>query len=156
MAAARVGIATPQVWFLSRYDRSATSIANRQLWQAIGQAPGATAYSTWYGKHTTFPAQALKAATLLEEYTLTDRGTLLSSPDPVHTVAWIHRICTNNPNDQLFLPARLLINSRATHVNLAASFAKWITIEILGQRIMADFKLQWRISYSEAPWRFED
>lgn len=68
----------PPVRFLSRYDKSATNIKETLLWAGIGQVPWATAYSTWYHQYIAFPIQALTAAIILQEYTITDRGTILS------------------------------------------------------------------------------
>jgi ABC-type tungstate transport system permease subunit len=63
------------VRFLSRYDKSANNIKESAIWAAIGQTPWSHPYSTWYHKYVEFPFQALRAASDLGEYTLTDRGT---------------------------------------------------------------------------------
>jgi ABC-type tungstate transport system permease subunit len=62
------------VRFLSRYDKSANNIKESAIWAAIGQTPWSHPYSTWYHKYVEFPFQALRAASELGEYTLTDRG----------------------------------------------------------------------------------
>ena len=150
-AAAELDTATPQVRFLSRYDKSATNIAESKLWLAIGQAPWATAYSTWYHQYITFPAQALKAATLLEEYTITDRGTFLSSPQTVQNATMIYLAGTNDPSDPLLLPAHLLISSKASNRTLAEHFRRWATSETLGQKVIADYTIQGKTLYDKAP-----
>lgn len=63
------------VRFLSRYDKSANNIKESAIWAAIGQTPWSHPYSTWYHKYVEFPFQALRAASELGEYTLTDQGT---------------------------------------------------------------------------------
>ncbi|KID93821.1 hypothetical protein MAJ_10227, partial [Metarhizium majus ARSEF 297] len=63
--AAEAGNTTPPVRFLSRFDKSATNIKDSELWIRIGQ-------------YMAYPIQALGAAAVLQEYTLTDWGTYLS------------------------------------------------------------------------------
>lgn len=70
--------ATSSVKFLSRYDKSAGNIKESWIWSSIGQTPWAHPLSTWYHRYVEFPFQALKAASALGEYTLTDRGTWLA------------------------------------------------------------------------------
>lgn len=62
------------VRFLSRY-KSANNIKQSAIWAAIGQAPWSHPYGTWYHKNVELPFQALRAASELGEYTVTDRGT---------------------------------------------------------------------------------
>ncbi|KAL0956905.1 hypothetical protein HGRIS_003010 [Hohenbuehelia grisea] len=73
----------PPTRFLSRFDKSATNIKESEMFIKIGQVPWALAYSNWYHQYPRFPLQALSAASTLDEYTLTDRGTWLSSPQSV-------------------------------------------------------------------------
>ncbi|KIJ06837.1 hypothetical protein PAXINDRAFT_103212 [Paxillus involutus ATCC 200175] len=75
------------VRFLSRFDKSATNIKESELFCKIGQVPWALAYSKWYHQYPRFPLQALKAASVLNEYTLTDRGIWLSSAQE-HMFFW--------------------------------------------------------------------
>lgn len=63
------------VRFLSRYDKSANNIRESSLWTSIGQTPWSEPYSHWYHRYVAFPLAALKAASILGEYTLVDRGT---------------------------------------------------------------------------------
>ena len=150
-ATAESATSTPLVRFLSRYDKSATNIAESQLWLAIGQAPWATAYSTWYHQYINFPAQALRAAALLEEYTLTDRGTLLSSPKEVQNATRIYRAGTNNATDPLLLPAHLLVGAKAANMTQADGFAKWAVSKTGGQKVVEGFEIGGQVLYSTAP-----
>ena len=45
------------------------------LWATIGQTPWAPPVATWYHMLVDFPFQAIRAASKLGEYTLTDYGT---------------------------------------------------------------------------------
>ncbi|KAF7309448.1 hypothetical protein MIND_00315600 [Mycena indigotica] len=91
--------------FLSRFDKSATNIKESEIFIAIGQVPWSYAYSTWYHQYPRFPLQAVAAAATLGEYTLTDRGTLLSSPASV-TNALTYYICSSDDeSDRLLNPA---------------------------------------------------
>jgi len=74
---------TSNVKFLSRYDKSAANIKESYIWSMIGQTPWAHPLSTWYHRYTEFPFQALKAASMLGEYTLTDRGTWLAVDESI-------------------------------------------------------------------------
>lgn len=69
--------------FLSRYDKSANNIKESSIWIAIGQKPWAHPYSNWYHRYVEFPLTALKAACVLGEYTITDRGTWLSVEEEI-------------------------------------------------------------------------
>lgn len=81
-AIATSGSPTP-VRFLSRYDKSACNIKESAIWTALGQVPWAEPTSDWYHACTSFPFAALATASELGEYTLTDRGTWLASPNEV-------------------------------------------------------------------------
>ncbi|KAF8758500.1 PBP superfamily domain [Rhizoctonia solani] len=70
----------PPTRFLTRYDKSATNIKDSELFIAVGQVPWAYAYSKWYHQYVAYPIDALIAAAKLGEYTITDRGTWLSTP----------------------------------------------------------------------------
>src|ERR1700690_3381104 len=91
--------------FLSRYDKSATNIKESLLFAEIGQVsaysscvyslnpsptmqiPWAYAYSKWYHQYPRYPIPALTAASLLGEYTLSDRGTFLTLQSQNKTIA---------------------------------------------------------------------
>jgi ABC-type tungstate transport system permease subunit len=77
-AAIETSASKSPVRFLSRYDKSAANIKESNLWSAVGQTPWSYPYSHWYHRYVEFPFKALEAAALLEEYSLTDRGTWFS------------------------------------------------------------------------------
>jgi ABC-type tungstate transport system permease subunit len=72
------------------------------------------AYSKWYHQYPRFPLQALKAASVLNEYTLTDRGIWLSSAQEVTSKLKIFAQGGDvDPNDPLLNPAHVLLGSKA-------------------------------------------
>ena len=82
-AAVDTSTSSSPVRFLSRYDKSACNIKESAIWTALGQVPWAEPISDWYHTYTSFPFAALETASRLGEYTLTDRGTWLASPNEV-------------------------------------------------------------------------
>ncbi|RFU82016.1 extracellular tungstate binding [Trichoderma arundinaceum] len=141
---------TPPVRFLSRYDKSATNIKDSLLWASIGQVPWATAYSTWYHQYIAFPIQALTAAILLEEYTITDRGTILSLDAKLRNQTVIYKAGTDSADDPLLNPAHLLVGKKAPHPKVANDFAKWL-VSKRGQDVIVGFKKAGQQLYSPAP-----
>ncbi|CAE6425864.1 unnamed protein product [Rhizoctonia solani] len=154
--------------FLSRFDKSATNIKDSELFVAIGQVPWGLAYSKWYHQYTMYPIDALKAAALLGEYTITDRGTWLStSPiftemldiyntgqdDPAQDVAG----GTEAPADPLLNPAFFLTSTKICDANkkLADEFLEWTTDSEHGQKVIEQFRgnvsNEWL--YTRAPTR---
>ncbi|KAK3936970.1 hypothetical protein QBC46DRAFT_320536 [Diplogelasinospora grovesii] len=149
--AAESGVTTtPPVRFLSRYDKSATNIKESFLWISIGQVPWATAYSTWYHQYIAFPIQALTAAILLQEYTLTDRGTFLSLPASLTNQTTIYKAATDDADDLLLNPAHLLVGAKAPNPTQAKAFANWLVGEN-GQKVIRGFKKDGQQLYSPAP-----
>ncbi|KIJ06864.1 hypothetical protein PAXINDRAFT_91368, partial [Paxillus involutus ATCC 200175] len=144
------------VRFLSRFDKSATNIKESELFCKIGQV--ALASSKWY-HHPRFPLQALKAASVLNEYTLTDRGTWLSSPLEVTSVMKIFAQGGDvDPNDPLLNPAHLLLGSKAKSEDqvIWEKFVTWAIDHDGGQKVIRDFKKpsgsgEEEQLYSEAP-----
>ncbi|KAF9443917.1 hypothetical protein P691DRAFT_796946 [Macrolepiota fuliginosa MF-IS2] len=114
--------------FLSRYDKSATNIKESEIFIKIGQVPWAYAYSKWYHQYPRFPLQALEAASLLGEYTLTDRGTWLSSTPDVQSKLTIYKAGTDNETDLLLNPAHVLIAKTENLLDseLGKAFADWV------------------------------
>jgi ABC-type tungstate transport system permease subunit len=150
-AAAERPATTPPVRFLSRYDKSATNIKETLLWAGVGQVPWATAYSTWYHQYIAFPSQALTAAALLEEYTLTDRGTLLSADVETRNRTVVYKAGGDEEaDDPLLNPATLLVGARAGDRRRAAGFAEWLVGE-RGQAVVVGFKKGGEQLYSAAP-----
>ncbi|KAF2034196.1 hypothetical protein EK21DRAFT_97661 [Setomelanomma holmii] len=123
--------------FTKLFDKSATNLKESLLWLGIGQVSWATPYSTWYHHYIAFPIQALTTAITLKEYTVTDRGALLSLP-------------TNVSNDSLLLPGHLLIGKKAQNVTLARMFAEWASGP-LGQSVVTGYKKNGMQLYSGAP-----
>ncbi|KIK97385.1 hypothetical protein PAXRUDRAFT_31812 [Paxillus rubicundulus Ve08.2h10] len=128
------------VRFLSRFDKSATNIKESELFCKIGQVPWALAYSKWYHQYPRFPLQALKAASVLNEYTLTDRGIWLSSAQEVTSVLKIFAQGGDvNPNDLLLNPAHVLLGSKANLEDqvIWEEFMVWVVDHNGGQKAPA-------------------
>ncbi|TFK50187.1 hypothetical protein OE88DRAFT_1661802 [Heliocybe sulcata] len=139
--------------FLSRYDKSATNIKESSLFTTIGQAPWALSYSKWYHQYPLFPIQALKAAAVLEEYTLTDRGTWLSSEDATTKSLHVYKAGTDDPSDPLLLPGHVLLGGKVdkNYASICGSFMDWVIDEEGGQKVVREFKHKGEIVYSPAP-----
>ncbi|KAL4876747.1 hypothetical protein BJY04DRAFT_139204 [Aspergillus karnatakaensis] len=148
--AAEAGNTTPPVRFLSRYDKSATSIKDSELWIKIGQVPWAMRYSNWYHQFMAYPIQALTAAAALQEYTLTDWGTYLSVDDSVRKQLTVFKHGQDDPKDILLMPAHLLVGAKAQDLTLAQDFAAWAT-GTEGQAAVKGFKKNGEQVYSTAP-----
>ncbi|KAH6880789.1 hypothetical protein B0T10DRAFT_411712 [Thelonectria olida] len=129
----------PPVRFLSRYDKSATNIKETLLWAGVGQVPWATACSPWYHQYIAFPIQALIAAIKLEEYTITDRGTILSIDKELREKTVIYKAGSDKPDDLLLNPAHLLVGEKAPNPKEAETFAKWV-VSKKGQAVITGFK----------------
>jgi tungstate transport system substrate-binding protein len=76
--AALKAIATSQAPFVSRGDKSGTNAAELRLWKVAGLAPDALNKEKWYRDIGGGMGQALNAASAMDAYTLSDRGTWLS------------------------------------------------------------------------------
>ncbi|KZT43336.1 hypothetical protein SISSUDRAFT_1068924 [Sistotremastrum suecicum HHB10207 ss-3] len=144
---------TPPTRFLSRFDKSATNIKESALFTAIGQVPWAYAYSTWYHQYPRFPQQALLAAGQLNEYTLTDRGTYLSSPKSVQDSVKIYIASTDAADDPLLNPARVLRGAKVPDNNLwvAKNFMTFIAAPGLGQKVIREYSVNNQTLYTPAP-----
>jgi tungstate transport system substrate-binding protein len=71
-------IAAAQAPFVSRGDKSGTNAAELRLWKSAGQSPDLLAKEKWYRDVGGGMGQALNAASAMNAYTLSDRGTWLS------------------------------------------------------------------------------
>jgi tungstate transport system substrate-binding protein len=71
-------IAAAQAPFVSRGDKSGTNAAELRLWKSAGQTPDILAREKWYRDIGGGMGQALNAASAMNAYTLSDRGTWLS------------------------------------------------------------------------------
>jgi tungstate transport system substrate-binding protein len=76
--AALKAIASAQAPFVSRGDRSGTNAMELRLWKIAGQTPDALNKQTWYRDIGGGMGQALNAASAMDAYTLSDRGSWLS------------------------------------------------------------------------------
>jgi tungstate transport system substrate-binding protein len=76
--AALKAIASAQAPFVSRGDNSGTNAAELRLWKAAGQTPDVLNKEKWYRDIGGGMGQALNAASAMDAYTLSDRGTWLS------------------------------------------------------------------------------
>src|SRR6195952_2757246 len=76
--AALKAIAASQAPFVSRGDKSGTNAAELRLWKTAGQTPDALNKEKWYRDIGGGMGQALNAASAMDAYTLSDRGTWLS------------------------------------------------------------------------------
>lgn len=76
--AAMKAIALVRSPFVSRGDRSGTNAAELRLWRDAGRTPEALSPEKWYRDIGGGMGQALNAASAMDAYTLSDRGTWLS------------------------------------------------------------------------------
>ena len=76
--AALKAIAASQAPFVSRGDKSGTNAAELRLWKIAGQTPDVLNKEKWYRDIGGGMGQALNAASAMDAYTLSDRGTWLS------------------------------------------------------------------------------
>ena len=107
-------------------------------------------YSAWYHQYIDFPVQALTAAILLQEYTLTDRGTYLSLLSTLTAQTRIFKASTDDARDPLLNPAHLLVGGNAPNLEMARAFAEW-SIGPSAQKVIALFGKNGEILYSPAP-----
>lgn len=117
------------------------------------QVPWALAYSKWYHQYPRFPLQALEAASKLSEYTLTDRGTWLSSPPSVTDQLQVFKTGSDDAADPLLSPAHVLLgtNADAENAMIWQNFMKWVVRKDGGQKVVREFEKFGQILYSQAP-----
>ncbi|EAU81214.1 hypothetical protein CC1G_09458 [Coprinopsis cinerea okayama7 len=145
----------PPVRFLSRFDKSATNIKDSELFIKIGQVPWGLPYSKWYHQYTQYPLQALNAAALLKEYTITDKGTWFSSPADVNAKLTVFKIGSDEQvdghDDELLNPAHVMLSKNPGHRDVAERFMEWVVSKDGGQKVIREFKKNGEVLYSEAP-----
>ena len=107
-------------------------------------------YSTWYHQYIAYPIQALEAAAVLQEYTLTDWGTWLTVDPKVQQKLKIFKKGTDGSYDPLLLPAHLLLSAHSKNTAKAKDFAEWL-VGSEGQAVVAKFKKNDTEMYSIAP-----
>jgi len=138
----------PPTRFLSRFDKSATNIKESLLFAQIGQIPWSYAYSKWYHQYPQYPVLSLKAASLLKEYTITDRGTFLTVEAEDKSITDNLRLYKRgkdvDPADPLLNPATVLLGYKVSDKNekLAKGFMTWIADKGPngGQAVITNFK----------------
>jgi len=140
----------PATRFLSRFDKSATNIKESQLFISIGQVPWALNYSKWYHQYQRFPSEALQAAALLSEYTLTDAGSLGCLPKSISSRLKSFKIGSDDPNDPLLNPAHVLRGKGTPVANqmIHKEFMSWVVSPTGGQRVIEKFS---HLKFSKAP-----
>ncbi|KAF9077543.1 hypothetical protein BDP27DRAFT_1253518 [Rhodocollybia butyracea] len=142
----------PPTRFLTRFDKSATNIKENELFIAIGQVPWALPPALWYHIYPRFPAQALHAASVLQEYTLTDRGMWLSGEKGVRDGLKVYKgklnLGANNStlddhsesDDTVLLnPCSALLGASARDKQLATQFMQWLIAPDGGQKVIKEF-----------------
>lgn len=87
---------------------------------------------------------------MLDEYTLTDRGTFLSLPTNLTDKAVVYKAGTDEADDPLLNPARLLIGEKAKHPGVAQAFADWL-VSPAGQKVIEVFETNGERLYTPAP-----
>ncbi|KJK81268.1 hypothetical protein H634G_03287 [Metarhizium anisopliae BRIP 53293] len=97
-----------------------------------------------------YPIQALTAAAVLREYTLTDWETYLSVDDSVRKQITIYKKGSESIYDPLLVPAHLLISSRAKNAGMAKKFADWL-MSRAGQEVIEQFRKNGQQVYTRAP-----
>ncbi|KAJ3934051.1 MAG: hypothetical protein NXY57DRAFT_1037126 [Lentinula lateritia] len=143
--------------FLSRFDKSATNIKESGLFIDIGQVPWAHPPSPWYHIYPRFPRESLCAASVLGEYTLTDRGTWLSSEKGVREGLRVFKgethlgdakalvkntITAENGEEDtrtLLNPCNALLGSSPLYKDLAVEFMRWVVKPDGGQKVVKEF-----------------
>ncbi|KAG9083730.1 hypothetical protein FRC06_004391 [Ceratobasidium sp. 370] len=89
-----------------------------------------------------YPIDALTAAALLKEYTITDRGTWLSTNKTITDRLTIYNQgADTDPADPLLNPAFFLSGNNSCSENkaMADKFLNW-TISEAGQKVIEDFR----------------
>lgn len=88
----------------------------------------------------------------MNEYTLTDRGTWLSSSSQVTDALNIYkRGDEDDPQGLLLNPAHCLQGTNAPQTDLASSFMDWVISDDGGQEVVATFKKNGENLYTPAP-----
>lgn len=152
----RAAVQDPEVRFLSRYDKSAANIRESSIWTTLGITPWSEPYSGWYHRYVAFPAEALRAASVLGEYTLCDRGSWYAAPEQVRKDMCVYKEAENSElreEDALLNPALLLIGSRVAEgsEDVVRRWAEWLVRGDGGQRVVATFALGGAVLHARAP-----
>lgn len=136
--AAFKAIASAQAGFVSRGDRSGTNAAELRLWRTAGRTPEALGSEKWYRDIGGGMGQALNAASAMNAYTLSDRGTWLSFNNKGSLVVTIEgdpRLI--NRYDVIELNPRK--HGRPAKLEAAKIFADWL-VSTEGQQAIGAFQ----------------
>ncbi|OBT74161.1 hypothetical protein VF21_06238 [Pseudogymnoascus sp. 05NY08] len=136
-AAETAGSARP-VRFLSRFDKSAANVRESSLWAAIGQVPWAHPHASWYYQYQDSPLGALEAASALNQYTLTKRGTWFALNDAARDKLEIFSRGVGTEDELLLNPAHALVGCHAQNKEIANEFIAWLTSYNGGQRVIRE------------------
>jgi tungstate transport system substrate-binding protein len=131
-------IASAQAPFVSRGDNSGTHATELRLWKMAGQTPGTPAREEWYRDIGGGMGQALNAASAMNAYTLTDRGTWLSFSNKGSLVIAVEgdpRLI--NRYDVIELDPQ---KHAAAKLGLAKVFADWL-VSPEGQRAIGAYQV---------------
>ena len=110
------------------------------------QIPWAYPYSKWYMQYPQYPIGALTAASLLQVYTLSDRGTFLTLQSQNKSIAdnlvLYRRGEDDDPADPLLNPAAVLLGRQVCEKNLelAQNFVTWMVDPEGGQAVVKNFQ----------------
>lgn len=117
-------IAAAQAPFVSRGDKSGTDALEKRLWKAAGIDPAAEAGGRWYRDIGGGMGAALNAASAMEAYTLSDRGTWLSfkNKGPLRVLVAGDPRLINRYDLILLNPAKHPVPKQAP----ARKFAQWL------------------------------
>ncbi|KAJ3533703.1 hypothetical protein NMY22_g7226 [Coprinellus aureogranulatus] len=146
------------VRFLSRFDKSATNIRESELFLKIGQVPWALAFSKWYHQYPQFPKEALRAASLTGEYTLTDTATLVSIAESddagiLDHIEVFREGKSDDKDDMLLNPCHALLGAKANPANqdIVIAFMDWLSDKDGGRKVVRVFGKNGTAGISEPP-----
>jgi len=136
--AALKAIASARAPFVSRGDNSGTHATELRLWKIAGQTPGTSTAEKWYRDIGGGMGQALNAASAMDAYILTDRGTWLSFKNRGNLVVLVEG------DTRLFNQYGVIVVNPAKHPHvkkdLAQAFADWV-VSPDGQQTIAAYKI---------------
>ena len=134
-AAALAKIAAAKAPFVSRGDDSGTHRRERALWMAVGLDPTG-ASGTWYREAGQGMGATLNTASMMEAYTLTDRGTWLSMRGRLD----LRLVVEGGAGLRNQYGVTLVSAEKHPHVKaaLARQFAEWL-VSPLGQAAIDGF-----------------
>ena len=103
-----------------------------------------------------FPQEALEAASLLSEYTLTNLGTWITVPDAatVNSTLTIFKQGSDDADDALLNSAHALYGAQASagaHADIGKAFMDWLVAADGGQSVIKTFTVNGQVLSSVAP-----